>query len=206
MWEAFFNASCVPGALNSKYIPVGGESSPNLCELCGGSGDKKCARNNEELYYGYAGAFRCLVEGGGDVAFINHLTAFENTDGKNKESWAKDLKSSDYVLLCPDGSRQPLDKYQECNLAKVPSHTVSVSPLKTGKEIQAYIKAINKGQKKYSDDSNKSFRMFDSPIGSKDLLFRDGTQKLTPVPEDLRDVNKWLANYVSTIETSYICK
>ena len=39
-------------------------------------------RNAMEDFYGNTGAFRCLVEGGGDVAFVKHTTVMENCDGK----------------------------------------------------------------------------------------------------------------------------
>ena len=47
------------------------------------------------------------------------------TDGKNTESWAVNLKSGDYELLCPDGGRKPVDQYQSCNLAHAPPHMVT---------------------------------------------------------------------------------
>ena len=44
----------------------------------GGAG--RCSSEpSEELFAGFRGAFRCLVEGGGDVAFVRHTTPFENT-------------------------------------------------------------------------------------------------------------------------------
>lgn len=49
------------------------------------------------------GALRCLVEGGGDVAFVKHTTVYENADGKRKQWWARNTLSYDFQLLCPDG-------------------------------------------------------------------------------------------------------
>lgn len=44
----------------------------------GGAG--RCsAEPTEELFAGFRGAFHCLVEGAGDVAFVRHTTTFENT-------------------------------------------------------------------------------------------------------------------------------
>lgn len=50
----------------------------NLTFFIGGAG--RCSSEpTEELFAGFRGAFRCLVEGGGDVAFVRHTTPFENT-------------------------------------------------------------------------------------------------------------------------------
>ena len=37
-----------------------------------------CNGDKSEAFFGYDGAFRCLVEGGGDVAFVKHTTVGEN--------------------------------------------------------------------------------------------------------------------------------
>lgn len=64
-----------------------------------------CRRDASEDYYGHTGAFRCLVEGGGDVAFVKHTTVTENTGGKKREWWARDNLNDDFELLCPDGKK-----------------------------------------------------------------------------------------------------
>ncbi|CAH8595885.1 unnamed protein product [Heterobilharzia americana] len=72
--------ACVPGILNKAYDHIG--TNPlNLCELCTGGNADRCHRDNLELYYGDAGAFRCLTEGG-DIAFARHTTVHTNTGGR----------------------------------------------------------------------------------------------------------------------------
>ncbi|MDR9866054.1 hypothetical protein, partial [Pseudomonas baetica] len=88
----FFASGCAPGA----------EPTSPFCTNCKGSGkavgdEDKCKAKAEEQYYGYAGAFSCLAEGAGDVAFVKHTIVGENTDGNGPE-WARTLKSDDYQL------------------------------------------------------------------------------------------------------------
>lgn len=86
-----------PGALSHKYNPY--NSNPiSLCALC--SNQKTCPRNVSERYYGYQGAYRCLTEGSGDVAFVSHLTVFDFTGIDNDLNPGRDFK-----LLCTDGTR-----------------------------------------------------------------------------------------------------
>lgn len=98
----YFTKSCVPGAISPEYNI--GVPYDNLCDLCHGSSYRYCRRDASEDYYGHTGAFRCLVEGGGDVAFVKHTTVMENTGGKRREWWARNTLNDDFELLCPDGS------------------------------------------------------------------------------------------------------
>ncbi|OWK02781.1 LTF [Cervus elaphus hippelaphus] len=104
----FFSASCVPC--------VDGKAYPNLCQLCKGTGENQCACSPREPYFGYSGAFRCLQEGAGDVAFVKETTVFENLPEK--------ADRDQYELLCLNNSRAPVDAFKECHLAQVPSHAV----------------------------------------------------------------------------------
>ncbi|XP_036409620.1 transferrin-a [Megalops cyprinoides] len=173
-FSKFFSASCAPGA----------EKDSPLCALCAGSGkpvgdDDKCKASAEEKYYGYAGAFRCLVEGGGDVAFVKHTIVLENSDGQGAP-WAKDLKSDDFELLCPSGptATAPVRSHLGCHLAKVPAHAVMTRP-----EIKSTVVSVLQDQQsKFGASSSGSFKMFQSD-GGKNLLFKDSTKCLQKVPD-----------------------
>ncbi|NWI97587.1 TRFE protein, partial [Pitta sordida] len=165
-FDEYFSQGCAPG------------SPPNsrLCQLCKGSGGvppEKCVASSHEQFYGYTGALRCLWERG-DVAFIKHTIVEENTDGKSKESWAKDLKMDYFELLCTDGQRAHVMDYRRCHLAKVPTHAVVTRPEKA-KQVREMLDRHEKlfGAK---GSRNKDFNMF--AYETKDLLFKDLTKCL----------------------------
>ncbi|XP_040911895.1 serotransferrin-like [Toxotes jaculatrix] len=167
----FFSGSCAPGA----------DPNSKLCAHCAGTGkpggdEFKCKARAEEKYYGYAGAFRCLVEGAGDVAFIKHTTVLENSDG-NSPSWAPGLQSADYELICPGGGSVPVSEYSRCHLAKVPAHAVVTRPEIRNKVIGI----LKKQQDQFGTGSDSFFKLFQSE-GGKNLLFKDSTKCLQEVP------------------------
>ncbi|XP_018423166.1 PREDICTED: melanotransferrin isoform X2 [Nanorana parkeri] len=188
----FFTESCVPG-MKQKQFPS------NLCQLCIGDkdGGNKCENKAEERYYGHTGAFRCLTEKG-DVAFVKHTTVFENSDGKNQDDWAKNLKSSDFQLLCPNGARAEVTQYEDCNWAHVPAQAVMVHP---DTNRHALFGLLDKAQEYYGRDSSSEFKMFDSSYyNQKDLIFKDSTDKIVPVQEK-KTYDEWLGrNYIESVE------
>jgi len=97
-WVTVKCSSCTsPGALSKKYNPD--DTNPiSLCGIC--FNQKTCPSNVSERYFSYQGAYRCLTEGAGDVAFVSHLTVFDFTGRDNDLNPGKDFE-----LLCPDGTR-----------------------------------------------------------------------------------------------------
>ncbi|XP_005912845.1 transferrin-a [Haplochromis burtoni] len=168
----FFSSGCAPGA----------EPNSPFCSLCVGSGkavgdQAKCKASADEKYYGYAGAFRCLVEGGGDVAFIKHTIVTENSNG-NGPDWARNLRSSDYQLICPGKGPVEISEYATCNLAQVPAHAVVTRPESHSKVVRI----LQEQQARFGNTgTDPSFRMFQSENG-KNLLFKDSTKCLQEVP------------------------
>ncbi|XP_040911894.1 serotransferrin-like isoform X2 [Toxotes jaculatrix] len=166
----FFSSSCVPGA----------DPNSKLCAQCAGTGnilgdEFKCKASAEEKYYGFNGAFRCLVEGAGDVAFIKHTTVLENSDG-NSPSWASGLRSADYELICPGGGSVPVSEYSRCHLARVPPHAVVTRPEIRNKVIDI----LKKQQVQFGTGSDSFFKLFQSE-GGKNLLFQDSTKCLQTI-------------------------
>uniref|UniRef100_A0A8C6M1N5 Serotransferrin n=2 Tax=Nothobranchius furzeri TaxID=105023 RepID=A0A8C6M1N5_NOTFU len=161
--SSFFNASCVPGA----------ERSSGLCKLCKGD----CSKSQREPYYDYNGAFQCLADGVGDVAFVKHLTV-------------PDSDKANYELLCKDNTRQSIDNYRLCNLARVPAHAVI-----SRKDPQLTQLIWN------SLSGVQNFNLFSSKPPYKNLMFKDSTQKLVKLPPNMDSFLYLGAQYMSILRS-----
>jgi len=96
----FFSKVCAARTVTGGPSKDGSTYTP-LCELCGeASGATSPCAGNQELnpYYDYTGAFRCMDDDSGDVAFVKHTTLedYNEENGLNKEA-------SNYKLLCNNG-------------------------------------------------------------------------------------------------------
>ncbi|XP_061492582.1 ovotransferrin-like [Rhineura floridana] len=172
-FDKFFIEGCAPGSP---------PESP-LCKLCKGSGGEgalsdryKCKPNSNELYYGYSGAFRCLIEAG-DVAFVKHTTVTDNTEGENRPAWVGNYRATDFQLLSVDGQRCEIDQYATCGLATVPTHGVVTRP----ERREIVLRVLLGQQALYGNTATKKddFQLFQSE--TKDSLFKDGTKCLVNI-------------------------
>lgn len=190
----YFTKSCLPGALSNEYNT--GVPYDNLCDLCHGVSFRYCRRDASEDYYGHSGAFRCLVEGGGHVAFVKHTTVSENTGGKRSEWWARDALPDDYELLCPDGTRAEVNDYERCNLGKVKANAIVTrgGEFYNDTQINAFINLFVYAQQYYGrkDHDDFGFSMFYSPDPYHDLIFQDATRKLHVIDKRERYFSDYL--------------
>lgn len=136
---AFFAGSCAPFS-DTETRDTFAEA---LCANCGTEAGAEgfCCRDDKaecpggDAYYDYPGAFRCMAEGAGDVAFIKHTTIPDFTRGGESYSVSSDwawpsedaAEAGAYRLLCREGGCAPVDAYEACNLAEVPAHATVVS-------------------------------------------------------------------------------
>ena len=123
--------SCHTGWLKSAgmLMPMGYMIGHGMIEVSGDNEDIDSLRTTIENYfgnasipssgdpyYGYSGAFRCMTEGAGDVAFAKTTSFEDHCDGNN---WC--LNRSDYRMLQPA-------------FGMVPSHPIMVNSERTGEE------------------------------------------------------------------------
>ncbi|CAL4088009.1 unnamed protein product, partial [Meganyctiphanes norvegica] len=192
----FFSESCAPGSKLPKYDHHG-TNPASLCKLCvgnevsGASGplythtdvSNKCARDPNEAYYSYTGAFRCLVEGGGDVAFVKHTTVTENTNGNSNHTWSKNLKASDFRLLCKNHGTREVFEYGSCHFARVPSHKVITGP-KSDDVLQEEIRILMLRASETLPQGQDAFVMFGDYGQYHDIIFKSSTTSLVNLRDD----------------------
>uniref|UniRef100_A0A3B5ASA2 Serotransferrin n=1 Tax=Stegastes partitus TaxID=144197 RepID=A0A3B5ASA2_9TELE len=184
--STFFSASCVPGAA---------AMAPPLCSLCQGQKsyirqkNYHCETSHSEPFYNSQGALRCLRRGAGDVAFVDHL-ALESIDESERD---------EFRLLCTDGTQAPLSHYRHCNLGRGPGGGMVTRP-NFRKVVRKFLMTVQMlfGQQ---GRERQRFQLFNSSaFGENDLLFKDVTEKLAILADDM-DVSQVLGlDYVALLK------
>eukprot|EP00249_Psilotum_nudum_P036964 c9142_g1_i1 orf=474-1886(-) len=109
--SSFFSATCAPSELEGRGI----------CSSCGNNGS--CPIGS--IYAGFSGAFRCLMDGTGDIAFLRSDTVQGlSADGSNKQDWS--TKSvNEFMYLCPQEGCRPInDNLANCTFGSVPANLI----------------------------------------------------------------------------------
>ena len=111
---------------------------------------------------------------------MKHTTVLENCDGKRKEWWARNQLTSDYELLCRDGTRAPARNYKDCYLGKVNSNAIVTNPRIGEVKLNAFINLFKYAQQYYGQKVHDefTFSMFYSQPPYADLIFQDATQQV----------------------------
>ncbi|RWS13584.1 transferrin-like protein [Dinothrombium tinctorium] len=174
----FFLGSCVPGAADYENH-LNATEVLQLCKQCVGDarGERVCSLRGDR-YTGNEGAFRCLVEGRGDVAFVNHLTPLKYTDGRSLEFWTRDLRSDDFRLICRQGGQGFLKDFERCNLAKIPSNFIAMAGNASEDEYIDNLRVITDLVEELARKSENSFKIFGAYYGVSDLIFSDTTTSI----------------------------
>ena len=183
---AFFEETCAPRT--SQNGPVNTEDGKGalwedeLCSACKGD----CTTNDQ--YYDYSGAFRCLVEGQGDVAFVKHSTvldyALDGAEDEVNRAWS-DKEMDEFRLICPGGGCAEVGEFEECYLALAPGHALVTSKElgfggddeETGLAIQAAI----------LEAANETDFLDESRGLTTNFLWSDGTTGLQAVAKGMED-------------------
>ncbi|CAG2158032.1 unnamed protein product [Oppiella nova] len=193
----FFQKSCIPGALSREYYSLDSTwDYGNLCDLCHGASYRFCSRDSSEPFFGDTGALRCLVEGGGEIAFAKHTTILENTGGRNPDWWARNVIPDDFELLCRDGTRATYRDFKRCHLGRVATNAIVTNKYNDNYQKEAFINLFIYAQQfygsKYSEDF--TFKMFVSQSDYHDLIFQDSTVQLKAIPYNKRDYRQYLGH------------
>ncbi|KAM8756100.1 saxiphilin-like [Acanthopagrus schlegelii] len=184
--STFFSASCIPGAA-AMALP--------LCALCQGQKsyirqkNYHCETSHSEPFYNSQGALKCLRSGAGDVAFVDHL-ALESIEDSDRD---------EFSLLCTDGTQAPLSSYRSCNLGRGPGGGM-VTRFNFRKVARKFLQTVQVlfGQQ---GRERQRFHLFNSSsFGEHDLLFKDVTDKLAVLLDDM-DVSQVLGlDYVALLK------
>ncbi|KAJ4978587.1 hypothetical protein NE237_009367 [Protea cynaroides] len=133
MVSSFFSGVCAP----SEFQGTG------ICSGCG-SEDGSCHTNS--LYSGDSGAFRCLVEELGDIAFVRDDTALlYSMEGPQNQTWStKSIR--DFMYLCPQGGCREINGYPgSCSFGTVPANVIMASNSISRKKKSVVLKTLLNG-------------------------------------------------------------
>ncbi|MCO5549358.1 hypothetical protein L7F22_002828 [Adiantum nelumboides] len=180
--EAFFKKSCA----------ISEESSNGICTAC--KDTTNC--NDDDPYYDYAGAFRCLVEDSGDIAFTKGTipSLFAKGGIFADASWENLEASSHYKIICPNFSCVDVDQYKSCNFGSAPGHTIMVSNHLDASYIEAFHTIMNDANGnaayvKLFSSTNSSSSEFASGV-SRSSAYNGSVQELLgPLYQTILDLN-----------------
>ncbi|KAK7357060.1 hypothetical protein VNO80_16341 [Phaseolus coccineus] len=108
----FFSAVCAPSEVEGF----------DICSACS-KDNETCSEKG--IYSGHSGAFRCLVEELGDIAFVKSDTVLlYSMEGPHTQLWStKSVR--DFMYLCPQGGCREINGYPgDCSFGAVPANVI----------------------------------------------------------------------------------
>lgn len=169
---SFFGEVCAARVINNgpmKSEDGLGERWEPMCSACEGD----CTE--QDAYYSYNGAMRCLMEGG-DVAFTKHTSPEEYAlDGKEPQEWSS-LNKEDMRLVCPSrGGCKPIDEWSQCRIVGIPAHAVVMAG------GSPYAGSVRVALQAIPADPTVQEAVFNEKSNPEGLMLEAGTAELKPV-------------------------
>ncbi|XVE68930.1 hypothetical protein DITRI_Ditri09bG0109500 [Diplodiscus trichospermus] len=111
----FFSKICAPSGFEGSGI-------------CSGCGNENGSCHLNSVYLGDSGAFRCMVEELGDIAFVKADTlSLYSMEGPLNQSWSSE-SVRDFMYLCPDGGCREINGYPgSCSFGTIPANVIMAS-------------------------------------------------------------------------------
>ncbi|XVF83254.1 hypothetical protein PTKIN_Ptkin16aG0120400 [Pterospermum kingtungense] len=111
----FFSRICAPSEFQGSGI-------------CSGCGNENGSCHLNSPYFGDPGAFRCLVEELGDIAFMKADTVLlYSMEGPHNQSWSS-KSVRDFMYLCPEGGCREINDYPgSCSFGAIPANVIMAS-------------------------------------------------------------------------------
>ncbi|TGZ55687.1 Transferrin [Temnothorax longispinosus] len=172
------SGACTPGIEDSDHssTAVPSDIASKLCSACRHQNNTSCAGNETNHYYGDRGAMRCLIEGAGDIAFV------EKANILYVDYFAID--SNMYRVLCKNGSlaQNPGFTVDEFCALSVTIDSEIVGRRKDSVQISRTdtILALLKMEDwlGYRVKARRPIHMFGPFNDTRDLLFKDSSSGL----------------------------
>lgn len=157
---------------------------PNLCSACNNA--TLCSANDE--FAGEFGALKCLFSGFGQVAFTTSKSVEKFLNSNRFDQRILD----NYHYLCLDGTKLPLTS-RACEWAHKPTNVFVTDQTRNSKKEQ-YLNHLQSLFFRYVPYKPSWWHMkslFSHPLNVTQIL---------PVPQELQQWDKYLGNFISSIE------
>ncbi|XP_043699546.1 serotransferrin-like [Telopea speciosissima] len=191
----FFSSVCAP----SEFPGTG---------ICSGCGSENGSCHTNSLYSGDSGAFRCLVEELGDIAFVRGDTALlYSMEGPQNQTWStKSIR--DFMYLCPQDGCQEINGYPgSCSFGTVPANVIMASNSISRKKRSVVLKTllnVTRGDTLYTWKNGGGHLLSSSAQGiyMVNKVTRSYLGVSASISQSIQELNKMVQNSSSTINST----